>query len=101
FALDDADVALDTLRRVLGKPEYITCLGKHPLAAPRLQHFAVLTDVILALRSPLQTFGIDTLQPDKDLSASGPRRLGNKVGDSVAKRVHLHHDVNLEAILVP
>src|ERR1700737_2105575 len=83
FFRDNPDVARDALRGVAGKSEDIAGIGNCAVIAPRLQHFAIFSDLVLPLRSALQTLRVDGFEADVNLIASSARGLGDEIRNLV------------------
>src|SRR5688572_32229169 len=51
LALDDLDIAQDRLAGVAGEAEDVAGIGRHTVLPPKLQHMAILGDLVLDRKS--------------------------------------------------
>ena len=74
------------------KAENIAAEGDDAGGSPRLQHLAVLADLVLALLGVQQIAGIDRLQPDEDPQASCTTAFLDEVRKAIGERVDLDQE---------
>ena len=82
-----------------GKAEDVAGVCERADAVPRLQHRAVLGDVVLAFPRLLQRIGVDALQADEHAVDPGARRLLDEAADLVASVSTWATIVNAQALL--
>ena len=82
-----------------GKAEDVARVGQRAHPVPRLQHRAVLGDLVLAFPRILERIGIDALQADEHAIDARPAGLFDEARNLVAHRVDLRDDPDAQAFL--
>ena len=98
--LDDFHVAQDRFARVAREAQDVAGPGRGTAVVPRLQHLAVLGDLVLALLGGQQIVRIDVFQADEDAIDARPARLVDEVRDAVALGVDLDDQRELDALVL-
>src|SRR5689334_5409091 len=96
FLLNDTDVVHYRLRRIVRESQNVAAAGQHPSLLPGQQHFSILGDFILLLLGADEGVRIYILKSDENSPNARPRRFFNKVRETMAQRVHLNNELQLE-----